>query len=341
MRVKINTADKTPIYKQLIEFFQSAIKSGALAAGDQIPSMNDLSAELAISKETVKKTYGILAEAGYIIPHQGKGFYVADIHDVSKLRVLVLFDKLSVYKEIIFNSLAAALGPDCELTILTHNQDLELFNHYLDTSLDRYDYYVISPHFPLDDKTQMAAKKLIGRIPNRKLIMVDHWMREYPGNYGAVYQDFENDVYDGLMQGLDKLQNASVLKVITLPASLYGSKICKGVRRFCEEFQIPVEFMNTPPDDISAGDTFLILNSQLDWGLAALARKIKAHDLVIGKDVHIISYNEFDLNEVVLDGLTTISADFRKMGTMVGEMIRTKNISKTHCDFIMTRRNSF
>jgi hypothetical protein len=99
--------------------------------------------------------------------------------------------------------------------------------------------------------------------------------------------------------------------------------------------------MNTPPDDISAGDTFLILNSQLDWGLAALARKIKAHDLVIGKDVHIISYNEFDLNEVVLDGLTTISADFRKMGAMVGEMIRTKNISKTHCDFIMTRRNSF
>ena len=341
MRVQINTSDKTPIYKQLVEFFESAIKSGTLAAGEQIPSMNDLSAELSISKETVKKTYGILAESGYIVPHQGKGFYVADIHDMSNARVLVLFDKLSVYKEIIFNSLSTELGPDYEMTILTHNQDLELFSHYLDTYLDRYDYYVVSPHFPLDEHSQQVAKKLIGRIPNRKLIMIDRWMREYPGNYGAVYQDFENDAYDGLSFGLEKLQSATALKVITLPASLYGSMICKGVSRFCEEHGIQVEYMTAPPDKISAGDVFLILNSQLDWGLAALARKIKNQGLAIGQDVHIISYNEFDLNEVVLNGLTTISADFKQMGKLAGEMIRTKNISKTHCDFIMTRRNTF
>ena len=341
MRVQINTSDKTPIYKQLIEFFQSAIKSGALAAGDQIPSMNDLSAELAISKETVKKTYGILREKGLLVPQQGKGFYVAEAGEASKPRVLVLFDKLSIYKEVLFNSLAEELGDKADLTILTHNQNLELFTYYLDTSLDKYDFYVISPHFPLDDKTQAAATKLIARVPNRKLIMVDHWLQSYTGNYGAVYQDFENDVYDGLKQGLDKLKASSCLKVITLPSSLYGPVICKGVDRFCMEYDIPVEFMNSAPETVAPGETYLVINSQLDSGLAALARRIKEQNLEVGKDVFIISYNEFDLNEVVLNGLTTISTDFKQMGHTAATMILNRKTWKVHCDFNMTRRGTF
>ena len=42
---------------------------------------------------------------------------------------------------------------------------------YLDNNLDHYDYYVVMPHFPLDDATQERALKQISRIPNRKLIM--------------------------------------------------------------------------------------------------------------------------------------------------------------------------
>ena len=62
--------------------------------------------------------------------------------------------------------------------------------------------------------------------------MLDYWLKRRTGNYGVVYQDFENDVYDGLYQGLDKLRTTSMLNVLTLPASLYGSRIRKGVERF-------------------------------------------------------------------------------------------------------------
>ena len=337
----LDISDKAPIYKQLVEQFEEAIRSGKLKPGEQVASMNDFASQMGISKETVKKTYGILREKGLLIPQQGKGFYVAEAYLDSKPRVLVLFDKLSIYKEVLYNSLAEALGEQADITILTHNQNLELFTYYLDTYLDKFDYYVISPHFPLDEKTQQAAVKLISRVPNRKLIMVDHWMQNYQGNYGAVYQDFENDVYEGLKQGLDKLKSTSCLKVVTLPSSLYGSMVTKGVDRFVKEFNIPVSYSDSVVDEILPNETYLILSSQLDSGLAAFARKVKEQNLEVGKDVFVISYNEFDLNEVVLNGLTTISTDFKQMGRTAAQMIIEKKSWKEHCDFKMTRRSTF
>ena len=338
--IVLESGSKAPIYKQLVEQFEDAIRSGKLQAGEQIPSMNDFAVKMGISKETVKKTYGILREKGLLIPQQGKGFYVAEANERSKPKVLVLFDKLSIYKEVLFNSLAEELGENADITILTHNQNPDLFIYYLDTYLDKFDYYIITPHFPLDDKSQAIAKKLISRIPNRKLIMVDHWLQSYTGNYGAVYQDFENDIYEGLKQGLDKLQGTS-LKVIILPSSLYGPMVCKGVDRFCMEYNIPIEYMTAAPEHINKNETYLVINSQLDSGLAALARRIKEQNLEVGKDVFIISYNEFDLNEVVLNGLTSVSTDFKQMGKTVATMILNRKSWKFHCNFNMTRRGSF
>ena len=55
------------------------------------------------------------------------------------------------------------------------------------------------------------------------------------GNFGAAYQDFENDVAAGLEQGLRKLKTIGKLNVITLPTSLYGSLIQRKISEFCRE----------------------------------------------------------------------------------------------------------
>lgn len=342
MKIQIDTQSKSPIYKQLVGQVERAVREGQLQTGELLESMNEMAARLNISKETVKKAYGILTEKGIVVPKQGKGFYVADIAVNARPQILVIFDKFSVYKQILFNAFAQSLGNKAELTILTHNQSLELLEYYLDTHLDLYDYYVITPHFSLNAKTQVQVKRQIARIPNRKLIMLDHLIPGLPGNFGAVYQDFENDIYSGLVQGLDSFeQQRSTLRVITLPQSLYGSCICKGVERFAREYGIPAQFLTQAPDDIHAGDTFLVLNSQLDAGLVDLVRRVQAAGLDIGTQVRIISYNESDMNELVLGGLTTVSTDFLQMGRLAADMILKKRLSKIHCDFRMIRRNTF
>jgi DNA-binding LacI/PurR family transcriptional regulator len=123
--------------------------------------------------------------------------------------------------------------------------------------------------------------------------------------------------------------------------SLYGSHVVKGVKRFVTQNHVQAEFMTSVPDSIERGDTFLLLNSQLDAGLVALAHKIQQAGLVIGQDVFIISYNESDMNELVLGGLTTVSTDFREMGRLAADMVLTHQLEKVHCPFHMNRRRTF
>lgn len=338
MVFKIDSTGRESIYKQLVSQVEHALHNGQLQPGEHIPSMNELATHLGISKETVKNAYGILVEKGLIIPKHGKGFYAADLQSSSHPHVLVIFDKLSVYKQALFNSFSNTLGNKAEVTIVNHNQSINLLEYYLDSYLDNFDYYVVTPHFPLDEVTQARAQKQINRIPNRKLIMLDRLLPDYPGNYGAVYQDFENDIYWGLEQGI---RRTKVLRVITLPSSLYGEQIQRGIVRFCKEQNLPVEFLTSAPEDIRPGDTFLLLNSQLNDGLVGLNRKIQDAGLTLGKDVLLISYNEADVYELVLGGLTTVSADFSEMGRLAADMILNRHLVKVHCPFRMNRRKTY
>ena len=212
----------------------------------------------------------------------------------------------------------------------------------VEENLDLFDYYVITPHFPLDAASQKRVLKILTRIPNRKLILVDHWMKELPGNYGAVYQDFANDAYEGLGYGLKKLKTCSRFNVVTLPSSLYYASVGKAVERFCRDNGIAVEFhTEITPEIIREKEVYLILNSQYDLGLIELVRRARERNYRVGRDISIISYNESPINEIILNGLTTISTDFRQMGVLVARMILEKSLSKVKCDFQMIRRNTF
>jgi DNA-binding LacI/PurR family transcriptional regulator len=304
--------------------------------------MNNLSASLDISKETVKKAYSILRNLGFVEARQGKGYYVSPNSANSILKVLVLFDKLSTYKQILFNSFLDKIGNSAEITIRLHSQNVDLLEYYLDENLDMYDFYVITPHFPLDAITQKKVLKLLKRIPNRKLILVDKKIDELPGNYGAVYQDFSNDIYDGLKQGLKTFKNYSRLNVVTLPSSLYAQAIKSGVEKFCNDFSIPVEYHSTiTPEMIRRNEAYLILNSQLDFDLIRLVLLARERKFKFGKDIGIISYNESPINQIILNGLTSVSTDFCQMGELVADMILNRKLAKVKCDFHMIRRSTF
>ena len=341
-RFSVNYESRIPVYKQLVDHYEAMIRSDVYKEGQALPSMNELAKNLDISKETVKKAYSVLRDKGYVEAKQGKGFYVAPQNQERKLLVMVLFDKLSTYKQVLFDSFTEEMGNGAEITIRLHNQSIDLLEYYINESLDNYDYYVITPHFPLDDKTQKRVLKLLGRIPNRKLILVDRYLEALPGNFGAVYQDFENDIYEGLDYGLNRLKTYSRLNVITLPSSLYGTYIQKAVARFCNDHDIPAEFHSTvTPEIIRKNEVYLILNSQLNSELIELVRRARELNFEIGSEIGIISYNESPTNEIILNGLTTVSTDFQQMGILTARMIHDKAMRKVKCDFHMIRRHTF
>lgn len=339
MIIRINKQDNTPLYRQICQQVRQLIRDGQLQPGQLLPSLNQLAIMLDISRETTKKAYNQLLREGLLIAQQGKGIFVAGRRETDKKEILLILDKQSVYNQILVQAFQDTLQDSVHITILLHSQNLDVLEYYLNQHLDRYDYYVISPHFPLDARSQARAAKLLRRIPNRKLIMVDNWIQDVPGNYGVVYQDFRHDAYEGLSEG--KADMGSQLKVMVLPQSLYGQIILESVYDFARENGIGVSVSDTVPESLEKGDVVLVLNSQLDSGLALLARRIAEAGLLPGKDVRIIAYNEFPLNEVVLGGLTTLSTDFAEMGRQAARMVLSDTLCKVHNPFHLVRRSTF
>ena len=188
-KIKIELGNQVPVYKQLIHEVQNLVNSGEFRNGDFIPSMNELSSQLNISKETVKKAYSILRNMGIVEAAQGKGFYIMN-NEKKRYKILLLFDKISAYKQVLFSSFSEYLGECSEVTIRLHNQDIVLFEQFIEENLDKFDYYIITAHLPLQTQIKERVIKTLKKIPNRKLILLDRHVDGLPGNFGSVFQDF-------------------------------------------------------------------------------------------------------------------------------------------------------
>lgn len=340
-KIQIDPSSIVPFYKQLVEVIKDLVNNGVYKEGDFLPSRFRLADELNISKETVQKAYSVLRDMGIVESAQGKGFYISG-KPSDKIKMLLLFDKISTYKQVLFNSFAEALEDRAGITIHLHNQDIALLKFYIEQNFGKYDYYVITPHFPLDNEIQRRAVRLLKKIPNRKLILLDRYMEDLPGNYGSVYQDFEGDIYDGLTKALPCLSKYRRLNVISMAGSLYAPLIEAGIKRFSSDNQINIRILkNLVVDELCQGDFFLILNGQLDNELIQLIKEVKEKGFEPGKDIGIISYNESPINDIILNGLTVFSTDFKQMGELAAKMILERSMKKIRCNFNLIRRNTF
>lgn len=67
---------KTPIYLQLVEDFKLQIISGALAAGERIPSVRELALAMQVNPNTMQKALSELEETGLLYTERTNGRFV-------------------------------------------------------------------------------------------------------------------------------------------------------------------------------------------------------------------------------------------------------------------------
>src|ERR1700733_3001027 len=75
--ISLNSRVKTPLYKQLYDWFRKAITDGQLHPGQRVPSTRGLAAELKISRIPVLNAYEQLLAEGYFETFVGAGTCVA------------------------------------------------------------------------------------------------------------------------------------------------------------------------------------------------------------------------------------------------------------------------
>ncbi len=81
MQIFIDYRSRTPIYEQIKTQIIKLINCGELKSGDQLPSLRQLSAELSVNINTIKRSFFELEEQGIIYSVAGKGVFVTEKPD--------------------------------------------------------------------------------------------------------------------------------------------------------------------------------------------------------------------------------------------------------------------
>ena len=325
----------TPKYQQLANSIIKAIEDGKLQVDDMLPSINELSFQFEICRDTAEKGYKFLKNQGIIGSVPGKGYFIKNVDVNRTTKIFLMFNKLSPHKKIIYDSLVSTLGDKAAIDFYIYNNDLGLFRKLLENSKTDYHYYIILPHFIEGGDT---AHKILNTIPKEKLILLDKVIPGVTGNYGAVYENFEKDIFTSLEQALPHLSKYHTIKLIFPENSYYPEEIVNGFVNFCEKYTFNYKVVHDISDEpINSGEVFINL---MDNDLVVLIERIIESGLKVGKDVGVISYNETPLKKIILNGITTISTDFEAMGEETAKIIQENTLRHVEVPFYLTLRSS-
>lgn len=77
MKLFLDFHSRIPIYEQIKEQIVGLVGQGTLKADDQLPSLRQLSSELAVNINTIKRAFSELESKGIIYSVAGKGSFVS------------------------------------------------------------------------------------------------------------------------------------------------------------------------------------------------------------------------------------------------------------------------
>lgn len=327
----------TPLYIQLSNAIVKAIDDGYLSINSPLPSLNELSNELELSKDTVEKAYGILKKKKIIGSVAGKGYFVlkTDIHQ--DLKVLLLFNKLSAHKKIIYDAFVDAMSDKAAISFYIYNNDFHLFRKILQQKIKDGDYthYVIIPHFfDQEDK----AIELINSLPKEKLVLLDKNLPEVIHPFASFYEDFEQDIYQALSQLEKRVNKYLQLNLVFPEKSQHHKGIRNGFEKYCQKHSIAyASITKLSKKDIQKDNLYITLTED---DLVDLVEKTIEYDYKVGKDIGIVSYNEVAIKKIILKGITTFSTDFELMGKKAAKAILSNKGESVAIPFAVNLRAS-
>jgi GntR family transcriptional regulator len=78
MLFRLDLKSGVPAYRQIIDQVHAARASGAVRAGQQLPTVRQLAVDLSINPNTVMRAYRELELTGVLETHQGTGTFISD-----------------------------------------------------------------------------------------------------------------------------------------------------------------------------------------------------------------------------------------------------------------------
>lgn len=332
-QMKFDRDDKMPKYKQIVHSIRTDIERGILKKGTQLPSISELSVDYLLARDTVEKAYRELRNLGYITSVQGKGYYVQCGQD-KKGKILLVFNKLSSYKKIIYYSFIKALGDNVDVDLEIHHYSVKRFREIIEKNLGKYNHYVIMPHF--DQTEEQDYMSILKSIPSSQLVLLDREIPELTQVVSSIHQCFDKDIFGALENANDLMAKYQRLVLVFPFDGNYPREIVTGFRNYCINYHKDFEVLeNVHEESLLPGTAYIVVEEN---DLAELVKKTRQSSYELGKEIGVISFNETTLKELL--GITVITTDFENMGRTAAVLILNKEQIIVKNPFFMIRRGS-
>ncbi len=297
--------------QQLIHAITGAISNGDLKEGDFLPSVNSLSKESGLSRDTIFKAYTKLKQRSVISSTPTKGYFVSN----ESFKVFVLLDNFSAFKEQLYNSFRNSLPDNYVVDLLFHHYNPDVFEQLILNSLGRYSMYVVM------NINNRRIEDVIKKIDPNKLLILDMGEPDTP-EISFINQNFSEAVTACLEEGLEQIKKYNEFHLVFPEVTPHPRETIDSFIDFCKKnglnHSVATKTAELP---IRAGQAFLIIK---DDDLVEIVKTCKGKGLKLGKDVGLISFNDTPMKEIVSSGITTISVDFQEMGEKAAKFIKSK-----------------
>lgn len=324
----INFSHSTSKIKTLADAISNAVMQGELKAGDNLPSINEASADYGVSRDTVFKAYKSLKERGVIDSNPMKGYYVSG--EVN--HVLLLLDTYSSFKQNLYHRFAAQLPDNYKVDLIFHQYNERLFETIVRDSIGRYSMYVVmnfsNEHFS-------DALKL---IPSGKLLLLDFGNFE-KSDYSYICQDFNQAFYGCLKKGESALRKYRKLTFVFPEEVCHPVSALDSFVQYCTDQNFEYEIIRKESEwkGVDKGTAYLCIIAE---DLVKIIKDADAAGLETGVDIGLIAYNNEPVLEVIKNGISSISIDFGLMGEMAAGFVLNRKEIQAYLPTELTLRGS-
>ena len=303
---------------QLADTISAAISNGEYKEGDSLPSINKVSTDFNLSRDTVYKAFQNLKSKGIIESAPTKGYFVTKTVN----NIFVLLDVFSSYKDDFYKELISHLPLNYRVDLYFHQYNEKLFNNLIAYGMGRYDLYIVTNY------TNDIYYDVLDRLDNSKVLLVD-FGKFKKDKFSYVCQGFDNTLYDCLTSALPLVKKYKELRFIFPVEAEHPQSCIPFFVKFCKDHGIKYQLIRRKmkETDIVPEVAYLVVwhSEVVNFVKTCHTKKLK-----LGKDIGLITFNDTPMLEVIENGITVISTDFKQMGKLAAEYITTRQKIQTY-----------
>jgi len=320
---------KSTKVQQLAEYIQDAIAANELKVGEKIPSINHLSRQFSVSRDTVFKALSDLRVRGVVDAIHGKNYYVAS----HTRNILLLLDEYSPFKEVLHTMLVSRLPKSYKIDLWFHQYNEHLFQNIVNESIGRYNKYLVMNY---DNEKFSDA---LAKIDKKKMLLLDFGKFDKDG-YSYVCQDFDKGLYDALSSVKSELNKYKKLVFVLNKYHKHPQSSKTAFSNFCLdnhfEFGILDEILEKA---VIQEDFFYLVIKQED--VVKIVKQGRTDGLKPGRNYGLLAYNENPFFEVIENGISSIGIDWHEMGKIAAGFVLDNQAVQTYLPTVIKKRDSF